>query len=104
MQNVAVQIVRFVDGDFPGCVECELVDADGRLHVIRDKVPILTVERLDATSRYPTPGVVRCEIVKRLQDEKGRELVRICTEKPDGIESTEGLHEFTVTASLLVGA
>ena len=76
-------------------------DADGRLHVIRDKVPIFTVERLDADGKYPTPGVVRCEILERLQDEKGRELVRICTEKPDGIESTEGLRDFIVTAGLL---
>jgi hypothetical protein len=68
---------------------------------VRDKVPIFTVETLNAESKYPTPGVVRCEIVERLQDEKGRELVRICTEKPDGIESTEGLREFTVAASLV---
>jgi len=82
-------------------VECELIDADGRLHVIRDKVPIFTTELLDAESKYPTPGVLRCEIVGGLQDRNGRELVRICTEKPDGIESTEGVREFTISASLL---
>jgi len=42
-----------------------------------------------------------CETVKRFQDEKGRELARIWT---PGIESTEGLSEFTVTASLVTVA
>jgi len=44
MPLVSVQIVRFVNRDFPGWVECELVDADGRCRVIRDKVPMFTVE------------------------------------------------------------
>jgi hypothetical protein len=34
MHNLAVQIVRFVDSDFPGWVECELVDAAGKRHVM----------------------------------------------------------------------
>ena len=59
MHNVAVQIVRFVDSGFPGWVECELVDAAGRRHILKDKVPIFTVEDLGADSKYPTPGFVR---------------------------------------------
>lgn len=96
MPAVPVKIVRFVDDHFPGWVECELIDADGHVHVIRDKVPIFTAQLLDAHSEYPTLGDVRCETVKRFQDEKGRELARIWT---PGIESTEGLSEFTVTAN-----
>src|SRR2546423_962604 len=38
MPLVSVQIVRFVNRDFPGWV------ADGRCRVIRDKVPRFTVE------------------------------------------------------------
>jgi hypothetical protein len=56
MHNVAVQIVRFVESGFPGWVECELVDAAGRRHILMDKVPIFTVEDLDADSKYTTPG------------------------------------------------
>lgn len=103
MENVSVQIVRLVSPDFPGWVEADLVDADGRLHTIRDKVPIFATELLDADSEYPAPGVVRCEIVRRFRDEKGRDLVRICTKRPDGIESTAGLQEFTVMAALVNG-
>lgn len=99
MHNLAVQIVRFVAGGFPGWVECELVDAAGRLHCFKDKVPIFTVEDLDADSKYPTPGFVPCEVVKRYQTEKEEELVLVRTVKPFGIESSEGLSEFTVSAT-----
>jgi hypothetical protein len=101
MHNVAVQIVRFVDSCFPGWVECELVDAAGRRHILKDKVPIFTVQDLDADSKYPTPGFVACEVVERYRNEKGQELVRVSTVKPYDIESTEGVSEFTVSASLV---
>jgi hypothetical protein len=81
MDNIAVQIVRFVDNGFPGWVECELVDAAGRRHILKDKVPVFTVEDLDANSKYPTPGSVACEVVERYQNEKGQELVRVSTVK-----------------------
>jgi len=101
MHNLKVQIVRFVDSDFPGWVECELVDAEGRRHILKDKVPIFTVEVLDADRKYPTPGTVVCEVLERYQDEQGQELARVSTEKPFYIESTEGLSEFTVPTSLI---
>jgi len=96
-----VEIVRFVDSGFPGWVECELVDAAGRRHILRNKVPMFTAEDLDANSQYPKPGFVDCEVVDRYQDEKGQELVRVTTAKPCDIESTEGFSEFTVSASLV---
>jgi hypothetical protein len=91
MHHVSVQIVRFVDDSFPGWVECEFADAEGRLHVLRDKVPIFTVEMLDADSEYPTTGKIPCEVLERFQDATGRELVRVSTEEPCGIDSAEGL-------------
>jgi hypothetical protein len=96
MHDLAVQIVRFVDSSNPGWVECELVDAAGRRHILKDKVPIFTVEDLDADSKYPAPGSVGCEVVERYQNEKGQELVRVRT-----IESNEGVSEFTVSASVV---
>jgi hypothetical protein len=101
MHYLAVQIVRFVDSSQPGWVECEFVDAEGRRHVFKNKVPIFTVEDLGAESKYPTPGVVCCEVLERYQNEKGHETARVTTAEPKGIESTEGLCEFTVPASLL---
>jgi hypothetical protein len=101
MHSVAVQIVRFVNSDFPGWVECELVDTAGRRHILKDKVPIFTAEDLNINSKYPTQGFVACEVVQRYQNEKGQELVRVSTHKPYDIESAEGLSEFTVSASLV---
>jgi hypothetical protein len=100
MQNVSVQIIRFVDASFPGWVECELVDADGRRHVIRDKVPIFSAENLDAESPYPAAGNMQCEIVQRFQDGAGRQLARVSTER-FGVESVEGIAQFTVDANLV---
>ena len=102
MDNVTVQIVRFVDSSFPGWVECELVDAAGRRHLLKGKVPIFTVEDLHADTKYPTPGFVACEVVERYQNEKRQEVVRISTAKPYDIESTEGLSEFTVCANVVI--
>jgi hypothetical protein len=101
MYFVSVQIVRFVDGSFPGWVECELVDAKGRRHLIIEKVPMVAVTDLDADSKYPTSGTVACQILKRYRDETGQELAQVSTALPWSIESTEGLSEFTVPATFI---
>lgn len=100
MYEIAVQIVRFVDAHQPGFVEFELADAAGFHHTIIDKV-VLFGDHIAADTKYPVPGTVRCEILSRHQDESGRELVRVNIAKPDAIESTNGLSEFTVDANLV---
>jgi len=104
MHFISVQIVRFVDSAFPGWVECEFVDAEGRQHIFKDKIPIFTVELLDADSKYPAPGVVACEILEQFKDEERRELTRVSTRSPWDIESSEGLSEFAVLASQVSSA
>ena len=94
IQNLAVQIVRFVDDNQPGWVECEFADAEGRRHTFIDKVPIFTLEDLSAHSTYPKPGIMQCEIIACWRDEGGRELARVTTANPLGDESAEGLSEF----------
>jgi hypothetical protein len=101
MYNLAVEIVRFVDDHQPGWVACEFVDAAAHRHTLIDKAPIFTAELLDATSSYPQPGLVGCEVLSRLEDDKGRELVRVTTIKPWDMESTEGLSEFVVLSTQL---
>jgi|SRR5260221_1631994 len=102
MHDLTVQIVRFVDGGFPGWVECEFVDSEGRRHVIIEKVPMVTLKDLDSNSEYPTSGIVRCEVLERYQNERGQELVHVSTAMPWSIESTEGVSEFTVHAGLVI--
>lgn len=99
--KLTVQILRFVDEQFPGWVEYKFVDATGRAHSFIEKIPIVTNEDLDADSGYPQPGVVGCEIVKQFQDDKGRRLVCITTSRPGSIETAERLSEFTVSADLI---
>jgi hypothetical protein len=99
MHQLAVSIVRFTDDNFPGWVACEFTDAEGRLHTIIDKVPVLSLEDLDATSEYPRPGAARCEVLDHWRDALGHELVRISLARPDGIETTVGLAEFVVLAT-----
>jgi hypothetical protein len=99
-----INIVRYVDDSQPGWVECEFADAQRRRHLLIEKVPIVTAEDLRADSDYPRPGTVRCEILRRYHNEKGRELVCITTDRPLCIDSTEGASEFTVLACLITSA
>ena len=103
MQGLCIQIVRFTDDHQPGWVECEFMDAEGRKHVFVDKVPIFTVDPLDRTSTYPQPGIVRCEVLAEWRDDGGRDFVRVSTARPDNVESTEGLTEFIVLSTQLIG-
>jgi hypothetical protein len=90
--------VSFVNDTQPGVVESHFTDVDGRNHRIIDKVPIFTTSWLGKTSRYPQPGVVRCELLAEWRDPLGRQLRRITTSRPDNVESVEGLSEFVVLA------
>ncbi len=102
-RKLAVRIVRFVDEHQPGWVECDFEDANGHRHKMRDKTPIFSTEDLGKTSDYPRPGVVRCQVLGCAQDAHGRDIARITTSKPDGVESVEGLSEFVVFADQLSG-
>lgn len=101
IQNLAVQIVHFVDQHQPGWVECEFADAEGRKHLFTDKVPVFTREDLWTDSAHPRLGSMPCEVLARWRDSSGRELVRISTANPLGDESAEGLSEFVVLSSQL---
>ena len=101
MAELIVEITRFIDDHFPGFVECSFLDADGRRHLIVDKVPVFTFEDLFADSAYPRPGIIRCQIEREWTDEDGRRLAFINTENPSGVETAEGLSTFTVLRSQL---
>jgi hypothetical protein len=100
--EVSIKIVRFIDDDQPGWVACELMDASGYTHTLVDKVPIFTIASLDANSLYPQPGFIACEVISRWQDGEGRQLVRINTAKPFGVDSDEGVTEFVVLSEQII--
>jgi hypothetical protein len=66
-----------------------------------DKVLIFTTEWLGQDSQYPQAGGVGCEILDQWQDASARKLVRITIDKPDMVESTEGISEFIDLSSQL---
>ena len=102
--EIGVEIVRFVSYEpQPGLVECVLVDADGARHSIIDKTAILSEENLLAKTVYPRVGVVACEVEDEWTDGMGRRLARIDTEKPWGVEATDGRTRFVVLSSALRG-
>jgi hypothetical protein len=102
MLGVRVQIVRLVDDDFPGFIECQFIDAHGRLWSFIEKVPVVTEAYLDAGSTYPQTGVIACEEVGRFLNGSGREIVRIDTDRPWGVESIEGITRFEIPVESLV--
>jgi len=90
MIGVRVSISRYVsDEPQPGIVECDFSDAHGRHWRFVEKTAIVSTEYLDAHTSYPQPGVIACEIVSRSRDAVGREIVRIDTERPWGVESLD---------------
>ena len=101
MLCLSVKIVRWVDDSQPGWVECELLDASGLVHKFIDKVPIVTCDDLDSTNEFPQPGQIACTVLAQWRDEQGRALSRVTTDKPHGVESTEGLSEFVVLSDQL---
>ena len=89
------------DDRYPSFVECEFVDAVGVLHQFQDKDVIFTAETLDRDSNYPQDGYVDCEIIGK-RCENGRNVVKVDTERPWGIESMTGETIFEVLEEQIV--
>jgi hypothetical protein len=96
--DLRVEIVRFVEECQPNIVEAKFRDSEGRNHTFVDKAAIFSEDYgLDAASKYPQAGVIRCQVLARWRVPAGREVVRVITE----VESTEGISEFVVETNQL---
>jgi hypothetical protein len=100
--TVPLKIVRCISEEFPGFVAGELVDAYGRTHTFVDKGPVIAGDYLTAESGFPCAGVLACEIMQQWTSDDGRELVRITTERPWDVPSTENEYQFVVLAEQLI--
>ena len=96
MNVLLVTIERFVNDDFAGFVECVLVDSEDCSHRFVEKAPVLTTANLTLDSAFPQQGHIACVVEDEWIDERGRQLVRVSTTNPGGIESTTGHTAFTV--------
>jgi hypothetical protein len=95
--GVKIQIVRFADDAQPGWVECRLIDVHGRAWSFVEKAPVVSEAPLDATTVYPQPGVIACQVLDRTGG-----VARIDTGQPWDIASVEGQRQFDVPGDLLV--
>lgn len=96
MSAVRVRITAFADDGQPGWVACEMIDADGVIHQFVEKAPVLSNEGLRHDSAYPRNGAISCEVISRWTDDLGRDLSKVDTSQPWGVESKGGITEFVV--------
>lgn len=94
MFAIKIQITKFISDDQPGFVECTFIDAYDQLHIVQDKVPIVTEKYLDANSKYPQDGIIACEILKDWKDSNGQKIFTVNISKPWGVDTVDGLKEF----------
>jgi hypothetical protein len=93
-----VEIVRFVEKCQPNIVEARFFDSEGHCHTFVDKSAIFSRDwSMDASTKYPQPGVIRCQVSARSEVSPSCDLVRVTTE----IESIEGVSEFVVLGNQL---
>lgn len=90
MKAIKIQIVRFVMEHQPNIIEGRFTDAFGKEHIVHEKSPVISQFYLEADSEYPQPGEIACEIVNTWNDEKGRKIITVSSEKPWHIETLEG--------------
>src|SRR5215470_14679542 len=102
--QLRVQIGWYVEDYFPGIVECELLDAAGRVHTFIEKGPVVSDKWPGPEGKYPMNGTIRCEILERWHDPEGRDLVRVTTQQPDYVETKDGVMEFVVLSSQVISA
>ena len=94
MVAIKIKITKFISEHQPGFVECKFNVAWDKMHIVQEKVPIVTRKFLDANSEYPQDGVIACEIVKEWIDKNNRAIFTVDTTKPWDIDCINGLTEF----------
>lgn len=61
-------VTRWVVDAFPGWVEARLIEADGTVVVLTDKVPVFGLDGLTADTPLPVPVELAWEVVRRERD------------------------------------
>ena len=89
---VKATVVQWASDDFPGWIELEVVDAEGRSHRLVEKVPVLTSATITAASDFPFELGLRAEC-DRVEGETA--AVRFV----DDVTTTEGLEQVRMDAS-----
>lgn len=80
---------------YPGFCKAVFTDAEGKEHIITDKLPVIGLEDEEVAS-LPLQKSIRVKIVKDMGD-----IVEIDISEPDGLEDSEEQTRFVVSRELL---
>lgn len=108
---LCIKVTDYISNDFPGFVRCEFTDIDGSLHIIEDKVPVLTDQFWDENTTYPRWALIPGKILERRTEilttkagkEKKRNIIKISLERPWAIYETNDETIFEVFDRDVVG-
>jgi len=93
---VRMQAVRWVSDDFPGWVEVELIDRNGKRWTFIDKASIFDQHNvLSSSTAYPMDLRVACRVQQVVKDSADTMYV-ISTGEPWGVETVDGVNGFEV--------
>jgi hypothetical protein len=102
MLGVRATVLRWIsDEPQPGWIEVEFIDAEGRQWLVHDKPPIFALPPggISATSAYPMPTLIPCDVESRQLSPAGRELVTVVLHHTG---ATTGQERFQVAAADLL--
>lgn len=93
MGFLRVKVTDCVSNDYPGFVRAEFKGVEGNVHIIEEKVPVLTGQYWDENTTYPFWTLVPRQIIERrieisttkMGKEIKRKIIKISLEKPWGI-------------------
>ena len=95
LADVRVEILRVTDDSgYPTFIEFSLTDKDGRRHIFRDKLPIVSAED---EVQPPCGGLLRCHIIGETD-----KTYMIDTSFPDYVESVDEQYIFEVAKELII--
>lgn len=95
MAELKVTITEIIDKNtYPYFAVAEFTDRFGKVHILRDKLPVFAKDDLDHT--VPREGCARCTLIK----ENGG-YCTVDLEFPDDIEDEEGVYRFEVDRILI---
>jgi hypothetical protein len=94
MPAVRIEVLKIVSADFPGWVECSLVDAAGTEWRFVEKVPVVLRDGTSHLAFLPRPGLLACTVMRAGEDE-------VTTIETD-VLSTNGQSVFQVMARQLL--
>lgn len=111
MGFLRVKVTAYISNDVPGFVRCEFTDIDGNLHIIEEKVPVLSDQDWNENTTYPLWSLIPGKILDRRIEifttktgkEKKKTIIKISLEKPWGIYDSNNETVFEVFDVDVVG-